>query len=310
MQTTTETLKTPGRLLNTDDATFRASFNRTAFIVSHQLAGHPLFEFERLFRLLKTDKSKLFWDMGDIKVNQRWNDIKAGSLSVEEAFNQIENADAWMLFRSIQRDPEYKALLEDYLKEVETRSGVDFKRHVKVKDAIIFVTSPRRVSTYHIDRECSFLLQLRGQKNIYIFDRNDREVITEQELERFWTLDNNAAAYKEKYQDRAQNIRLVPGNGVHIPVGAPHWVKNSNEVSISLNINIHFHDYLRGNIYRANHYIRKLGISPKPLGQSPLRDLVKGKFMHGFISARRLLQRRPLPPSPSRYRKTGPPWRQ
>src|SRR5438270_332982 len=84
--------------------------------------------------------------------------------------------------------------------------------------SIIFITSPLRVSSYHIDRECNFLLQIRGAKTIHVFDQNDREVLSEQELESFWTVDNNAAVYKPQLQNRANSYLLQPGCGVHIPV--------------------------------------------------------------------------------------------
>jgi hypothetical protein len=310
MQIAVEKVKSAGRLLEVDDQTFRAQFNQSCFMVSHQLAGHPLFEFDRLFQLLKkADKSKLIWDMGDIKVNQKWNEIKAGNLSVEEAFSRIENSGAWMTFPSIQRDPEYKALLDDYLAEVEDRCSMDSKRYFKFKDAIIFVASPRRVTTYHIDRECSFLLQIRGDKTIYIHDKSDRTVLTEEELEQYWTVNNNSATFKEQYQDRAKACHLAPGIGVHLPVGAPHWVKNGDNVSISLNINMHFHDMYRGNIYRANHYLRKAGLNPTPPGQSKAKDAIKGRVMHCLVSARRILQGRSLPISPAQTRKHGTPWK-
>jgi hypothetical protein len=94
-----------------------------------------------------------------------------------------------------------------------------------------------------------------------------------------------------------------------LPVGAPHWVKNGDNVSISLNINVHFHDMDWGNIYRANHFLRRVGLKPAPPGQSKTKDILKGRVVHGLISARRLLQRRPLPTSPAKTIKTGPPWR-
>ena len=37
-------------------------------------------------------------------------------------------------------------------------------------------------------------------------------------------------------------IELLPGQGVHIPVDAPHWVRNGPVVSVSLNINFHYLD--------------------------------------------------------------------
>ncbi len=39
------------------------------------------------------------------------------------------------------------------------------ERKIIVEDIIIFVTLPNRKTPYHIDRECNFLLQIRGEEN-------------------------------------------------------------------------------------------------------------------------------------------------
>ena len=43
-----------------------------------------------------------------------------------------------------------------------------------------------------------------------------------------------------------------------------------------MNLNFVFHDRLWGNIYKANHQLRKRGISPRPPGESAFADTVKG----------------------------------
>ena len=42
---------------------------------------------------------------------------------------------------------------------------------MKKCDALIFVTSPNRITPYHIDRECNFLMQVSGSKTISIHNR-------------------------------------------------------------------------------------------------------------------------------------------
>ena len=103
--------------------------------------------------------------------------------------------------RQAQNDPEYRVLLDRGLAEIKEHIGPGIDSQIMVEDIIIFVTSPKRVTTYHIDRECNFLLQIKGTKTMYVFDRDDRDVLPEEEIERFWTVDNNAAAYKPHLQD-------------------------------------------------------------------------------------------------------------
>ena len=275
-----------------DEQEFRAKFDRSSFMLSHHLADHPLFSIDRLFELVKSKKEngELYWDMGDIKINQRWSEAPAHALEVEEALQRIEQANAWLVVRAVQTDPDYRKLLEESMAEVERCSGVDFKKFVKLEDSIIFITSPRRISTYHIDRECSMLLQIHGEKVIHVFDRTDRSVLPEDEIERFWTVDNNAARYREHLQHKAATYDLVPGKAVHIPVNAPHWVKNGDAVSISLNINFHYHDFVRADLYRANFLLRRFGLTPGSPGRFPMRDALKRRVIGKPISVAKMLK--------------------
>jgi len=163
--------------------------------------------------------------------------------------------------------------------------GIDLDQVMKVKNAIVFITSPRRVTAYHIDRECNFLLQIRGEKAMSVFDRTDRVVLPDVEIERYWAVDNNAAIYKPQHQDRAYVHRMTPGDGVHIPVNAPHWVKNGDSASVSLSINFEFNARTKSDVYRANFFLRRLGLRPTPPGQSVLKDRAKRLVLPAMQSA-------------------------
>src|SRR5581483_7608500 len=155
-------------------------------------------------------------------------------------------------------------------------------RDIENTEAILFITSPNRLTTYHIDRECNFLFQIAGEKTIHIFDREDREILPETEIERFWAVDNNAAVYKPHLQDRAEAYTLQPGSGIHIPINSPHWLQNGDDISISLNLNFRFSDRVAGNLYRANYVLRRMGITPTPPGQSHIGDAVKARLATGI----------------------------
>jgi len=43
-------------------------------------------------------------------------------------------------------------------------SGHELERNMRYKKVDVFVTSPKRVTTYHIDSESGFLLQIAGSK--------------------------------------------------------------------------------------------------------------------------------------------------
>jgi hypothetical protein len=282
------------RWIVADDAVFREKFNRKSFEVSHHLATHPLFQLSNLLELAeRTQKVRpddLYYDMGDIQPGQRWDSVPERPFSAAEALRQLENSNAWFIFRSAQRDPAYAALFDRGLEEIKELIGQEIKSNIRQEDIIIFVTSPKRITSYHIDRECNFLLQIRGTKNLYVFDREDREVLPEEELERFWSVDNNAAVYKRELQSRAITYKLEPGAGVHIPVNCPHWLQNGDNISVSLSVNFQYLDSIRANLFRANHVLRRIGLNPSIPGTKPALDRAKSFAMTVAMAARRSIR--------------------
>ncbi len=173
------------------------------------------------------------------------------------------------------------------LSEAESYHGAKFRAGMKQQEMIVFLTSPNRITTYHIDRECSLLLQIAGSKTVYTFDGSDRSILPEEQIEKFWTVDNNAATYRPEIQPKARAFRLTPGVGIHIPVNHPHWVQNDDNVSISVNLNFQFPDRKIADVYRANYFLRKAGIHPAPAGRNAGIDSVKGTL---FSIGRRILK--------------------
>jgi len=282
---------TSERWIVTDPGEFHEKFNLKSFEVAHHLAAHPLFQLPSLMDLAERTLSKrpgdIYYNAGEVRVEQRWDEIAAAPFSAREALQRIENCGAWIIFRAAHRDPEYRILLDRGMAEIKELLGPQIEREIMEEDIIIFVTSPKRITTYHIDRECNFLLQIRGTKTIHVFDREDRDVLTEQEIEKFWSTDFNAAVYKPQFQDRANSYKMRPGTGVHIPVNCPHWIENDDNVSVSLSVNFQFKDPLRANVYRANFVLRKLGLKPTPPGKSSALDAMKSYSVMPLVWAKK-----------------------
>jgi hypothetical protein len=268
----------PGRLVDLDGDVFREKFNRRHFVFQHHLSDHPLFQLPRLIELARNTVAArpddLYYDAGVVDVGQRWGTAPA-PFPVDETIDRIENAGAWIVLKRADADPGYAAVLDRCMSDILEVSGRQLERRMRRKEVIVFITSPNRLTTYHIDSENNFLLQLSGKKEINLFRPEDREVTTEQEIERFYSIDTNSAIYKPQLQHRAEVLMLEPGMGVHIPVNAPHWLKNGDNISISVSINYHSYDSERGAIYRTNHYLRRIGLNPTPPFRSPVVDQLK-----------------------------------
>lgn len=266
-------------LLKADRELFRSKFDKESFEFAHNLPNSDVFRLERLVEIAqetqKVNPGLVYCDVGVTDLNLRWAHAQKPSYTVAEMIERIHNSGAWIILRQAEKHPELKAILQECMNELQDFTGIKLRRVMKSQGAILFITSPKRITTYHIDRECSLLLQIRGDKTINVFDRNDRNVLSEEELETFWSADNNAARYKPATQDHARVYALKPGRGVHIPVNCPHWLQNGDDVSVSLNVNFQYRDVYRANAYRANYLLRKAGLKPTPPGRSSLRDTVK-----------------------------------
>jgi hypothetical protein len=267
-----------GHMLELDRDVFREKFNRRHFVFKHHLSDHPLFQLPRLIELARsiaeTRADDLYYDAGVQDIGQRWGTAPA-AFPVDETIKRIKHAGAWIVLKRADADPSYAALLNRCMSDILEVSGRDLERKMRRKEVIVFITSPNRLTTYHIDSENNFLLQLCGKKEINLFRPEDREVTTEEEVELFYSVDSNAATYKPHLQHRAEALVMEPGIGVHIPLNAPHWLRNGDNISISVSINYHSYDSERAAIYRTNHYLRRLGLKPTPPFHSPMLDQLK-----------------------------------
>jgi hypothetical protein len=263
-------------LLEIESDEFTANFNKKAFTVKHNLVTHPLLALPRLIELSQAlPESSVEYNAGTVGINQDPNETPRTGLSPEETLRRIEEQSSWLVLKNVEKDPEYKALLDACLDEIQVYSEAVAPGMTK-REAFIFVSSPGSTTPYHIDPEYNFLLQIRGTKFMSVFDRQDRTVLSEEQIENSLTGAHRNLSFKPEFQERGVTFELPPGVGLHVPVNAPHWVKNGDQVSISLSITFQnpANDRRRA-VYQFNAGLRKRGINPTPFGKSPLRDSIK-----------------------------------
>lgn len=278
--TNSDDFSLPGAIFQHDKCEFSESFNRLPFEISHNLAGHPLFELPKLRKLAgtlsaKTDKIAFFTDSPTLY--QGWNRSKSRDASLVQAFSHLEETNSWILLKSIQDEPEYRVMLDKCLNELQELTGVPLLEQITWADAYVFISSPNTMTPYHIDHESNFLLQIHGEKEVNLFDPSDKTILTDSEIEKYYMGDFNSACYKPEIQNKAKVFQIAAGKGVHHPVRAPHWVRNNgNTYSVSLSVLFFMREFDRqARIYQANHFLRKLNINPTPPGRSPLKDKIK-----------------------------------
>lgn len=269
---------TPGSdsLLRIEPDAFESSFGLAPFFVGHRLTSHPLFEFARLIELAKTlPASSVEYNAGNLAVNQDPNATPRNGLSVEETIDRIAHCQSWMVLKNVEQDAHYRDLLHRCLREIEAL-GHPLARGTCHREGFIFISSPGAITPYHADPECNFLLQVRGTKQVSLFDGTDRSVISEAELEGLYSGAHRNLHFQEDYKAKALVFELQPGDGLHFPVTWPHWVQVHDEVSVSFSITFRTHATERREVlYQVNHWLRSRGHVPAPVGASRLRDGLK-----------------------------------
>lgn len=270
---------------------FRQRYNQRSFQFRHRLSGHPLFELPRLATLAETllrkeGPTSVKWAGSKTAINMRWSEMpqKDHRQKITEAIAELEKSGSWLLLYRAQTDPDYRALMDQVIAEIGQMTGVPLADQITWRDAYIFMASPFSVTPYHVDHESTFLFQIHGQRVANIWDRDDRSVLTEPEIEDYYAGNLSAAKYKEQNQEKASVYSMDAGNGVHHPVLAPHAFKNGPTYSIALGVHFCLRDWdHRARVYQINACLRRLRLQPTPPGRSSWRDLAKIRTL-GLLS--------------------------
>lgn len=274
-----------------EPAAVNDNYPEKPFLVRHNLANHPLFTIENLLEAQKRlPAKKVDYYTGKVGVNDDKTQTAPTGLTAEETIARIKDAESWLVLKNVDLIPEYKELLDDLLGSYSLLAE-EITPGIRQLEAWIFITSPQSISPYHIDPEHNFLLQVHGKKIVHIFDANDPSILSAEELERYYASGGTIAKleFREEYQKKAWTFELQPGEGVHIPYTAPHWVKVEGDYSVSFSVS-HYSDLAdrKARLYRLNAKLRKLGLRPNPMGQSSIRDGAKDAVISTFLKARKL----------------------
>jgi hypothetical protein len=223
--------------------------------VTHRISEHPLLQIDQLVELAKRLDSE-----GRIRAHT--NDAGAGT-SFSEAhqlhpvkgpavhtLEHIEAAGAWMSLLNVQTDPLYRQLVDEVLGNVSPQ--------IEAKDpgmsylgGWIFVSSPRTVTPFHIDKEHNFILQIKGQKTVYVWEPDDIRVVSERARDRFHSRHKrDLVVWREEFRELAHRFKIGPGQGAYMPSTSPHLVEVGEEPSITMSFTYYTDSTRRDNLVR------------------------------------------------------------
>jgi hypothetical protein len=268
---------------------FEAHYPEQPIRIDHGLADHPLLRIEALAELASRMRpADVEYNRGDVPVGLDPAATPSNGLSIAETIHSIEHCGSWMVLKFIEQDPAYRALLQATLAELEPIVKPVTGPMLK-PEGFIFLSSPDAVTPFHFDPEHNILLQIRGNKVMNVFPAGDERFAPGEAHETFHSGGHRNLTWKDEFAPLAKPVRLDPGQAVHVPVKAPHWVRNGSEVSISLSVTWRsYWSYRESYARQMNRLLRKAGVRPASPGRFPKQNHVKSLAYWAIEKAQRL----------------------
>ncbi len=286
----TATRLAPATVFDTDARTrFATLYPEQPGKIAHGLTGHRLFELESLVELSQRIRPvDVEQNLANLPIEVDPSTVQHNGLSVADSIRSIEQNGSWMVLKFIEQDAIYRQLLDEILDELEpvvtARTGAMIKR-----EAFIFVSSPDAVTPFHMDPEHNILLQLRGEKTMMLFPAADPDLTPGALQEEFHRGAHRNLPFRDEFAGKGQPISLTPGEGLYVPVKAPHWVQNGTATSVSLSVTWRSEwSYREADAHAFNRLLRGAGLSPAMPARYPSQNMFKAYAWRALAKAKRL----------------------
>ena len=252
---------------------FAAAYPDAPVKLHHGLAGHPLLAIDALAGLAeRMPAASVEYNLGKLPLGVRAEDTPSNGLSLGETIRTIESNRSWAVLKNVERDAAYGALLDAALAELEpivdARTGAMLNR-----EAFIFLSSPGSVTPFHMDPEHNILLQIRGEKVMTVFPAGDPELVPAVQSEAFHAGGHRNLNWRDDFRQRGTAVKLLPGDAIHVPVKAPHFVENGAAVSVSLSVTWRSErSVAESELHGLNALLRRRGLPVGRISAAPERQ--------------------------------------
>lgn len=257
--------------------------NHTARL-QHDLHDHPLLTLDALADLAqRLPAGSIEYNPGDLPIGIAIDAVPQAQRGIAETIRDIARAGSWVALKRIEQDPAYAALLNTVLDELEDivrpRTGAMLQR-----EGFVFITSPGGVTPFHFDPEHNILLQITGSKTMTLFPVEDEASFPAEAHECYHLgLHHRNLAWQDDFAAKGTAITIMPGEAIHVPVKAPHWVQNGNAASISLSVTWRSEwSFAEADARAFNHLLRQLGLRPASPAPHPAGNAAKSLAWRGL----------------------------
>lgn len=264
--------------------------DRRPFKFKHKLLGHPALSIESLSKALpEIPNHQVMYSKGlsDLGINfDRAHIEHKNGLTLSETIENIRTSNSYIAVKNPETHPSFHGLFNDLVDDVSQLMQVrGIGKRAMEPMFWMFIASPNAMTPFHFDRYSNFLMQFRGSKQVAVFPPMKEEVISAEDCEAYIDRTEQRPPWDESKDQYATKFDFTPGEMIHIPFVSGHYVKNGPEdVSISLSFFFHNDHTLRSTrALQVNHRIRKrmkkIGLTPTPVGASPGLDLLKAQAL-------------------------------
>lgn len=217
-------------------ADFAAAYPDRTARLKHGLVGHPLLSRDVLADLAARMRPRdVEYNLGDVPLGLRPEDAPANGLTIAETVRTIGENGSWCVLKNVERMPGYAQMLDSALAPlvplVAQKTG-----EMAHRECFIFVTSPNSVTPFHMDPEHNILLQIEGDKTMVTFPTGDGDLVPAEKSESFHLGGHRNLTWRDEFEAKATHELLHPGDAILMPVKTPHYVRNMDNISVSMSV--------------------------------------------------------------------------
>jgi hypothetical protein len=272
------------RFVEIDPDAFASAFARRSVAIRHHLTDHPLFTIDAIADLAdRLPSQSVRRERGNLPLATYGAYVDVGDGPPSQTIRTVEQTGTRVSLRDIQEAPEYAELINDCLDQVEALVA-DREGGMTQRSGYLFISCPASTTPMHFDVEHSFLLQVRGAKHVSVAAFQDDPSALQREFDRY--VDGLECDF-DSMKAVAETFAIRPGVGVYLPSYVPHWVTTEAGISISFSIPFHTKYVEQAEaVSRINKRMRRLHLSPRPIGTSEPIDRTKAAVARSLIRLR------------------------
>lgn len=245
-----------------DVAAHRADLGRRPFVFRHALVDDALFARDDLGDLVA--RLPCAWVLAHEAQHSplecRGKDPLPPGTDLSAVIRELPTAHASIRAYNLEHTTAFRPLLEEAQVAVRALVG-DREGGVADVNLATFLASAAAVTAAHPDRHHNLLLQVTGEKEIWIDDEADRRRHHTRTIDYF-----RAPHLGAPELPPARSFILSPGDGVYIPPYAWHWTQVLGDHAAGLSIGFSTPSTIRNaRVVAVDMKLRRLGMRPRPL---------------------------------------------